>query len=314
MIEGVLFALGATFCFAFGNILEKRGVDNLSKFTARQPLVAILALAKSRWWLAGAALSAAGLLAQIVALAHLSISIVQSIGVAGIVLLVVISHLHLHETLDRVERAGLVVAVAGFAFVSLSLTRTADAPGVRVPDLGAIVTAVATIGVAGSVFLLRRLLPSEAGVTFGVGAGLFYGLAGIGAKGISAITAHRGIVRALEPLATSGFPYIFVGSWVIGLALFQMGIQRSRVAITGPLSTMVGSVFTVAVGTPLFGEHLPSSPLLLFFRVAGFASLAVGSAAVARGGPTVAIGDVVLGEAVVASFRPKDGQEVIAEQ
>jgi hypothetical protein len=47
---------------------------------------------------------------------------------------------------------------------------------------------------------------------------------------------------------------------------------------------MVGSVFIVAVGTPLFGERLPSDPALLVLRLAGFAGILLGSALIGWGG------------------------------
>src|SRR5258708_4680088 len=114
MVEGVLFALGATICFAIGNVLEKRGVDVLAGFSIRHPVAAASGLVTSRLWIAGALFSALGLLSQLVALAHLAISLVQSVGVAGIVLLLVLSHVHLGEALTRAERRGIVVAVVGF--------------------------------------------------------------------------------------------------------------------------------------------------------------------------------------------------------
>jgi hypothetical protein len=232
---------------------------------------------------AGAAISVFGLICQIAALSHLSISIVQSIGVFGIILLVLLSQLHLRESLATGELYGLAVAVAGFVLVALSLSSGADAPGRKTPELATLLCALVTFAVAGCLLLLKSSTTTGSGVSYGLGAGLFYGLSGIGAKGVSAIIASDGLVHGVGALFSTVFLYVFVAGWVLGLAIFQFGIQRSRVGIVGPLSTMVSGVFFVAAGTPIFGEHFPAAVGPLIARVSGFACLVVGSLIVARG-------------------------------
>src|ERR1700678_3491987 len=101
MLIGAAAALIATICFALGNALEKRGVDALATFDLRHPIGVLQGIVSSPWWMSGAAISALGLASQIGAYSKLSISIVQTIGVFGIVLLVGISRLTLGEHLAR---------------------------------------------------------------------------------------------------------------------------------------------------------------------------------------------------------------------
>ena len=129
MSIGVGLALFATVCFAIGNALEKRGVDRLPALSLVHLVEFATRLLTSPWWLAGAVVSVAGLFAQIEAFTRISLSLAQSIGVAGIVLLVVISRLHFREAFHRRELGGIALSVASLVLVSLSLTRVADAAG-----------------------------------------------------------------------------------------------------------------------------------------------------------------------------------------
>lgn len=284
MLAGVALALAATVCFAAGNALEKRGVDRLPAFSIRHLGRAIAGLVSSPWWMAGAAVSVVGLLAQILAFAHLAISVVQSVGVAGVVLLVVVSRLGLGEHLHRRELVGLAVAVLSVVLVSLSLTRAADASGSRGATGPILVTAASTLVLALAVLLAPTPRRDDRGFVFGSAAGLLYGLSGIGAKGISTLVERHGVLGMLRGALATPFPYVFAGGWVLGLAVFQAGIQRGRVGVVGPLSSMVGSVFVVAVGTPVFGEHLPDRSYTLVLRLAGYAGIVAGSGIVAWGG------------------------------
>jgi drug/metabolite transporter (DMT)-like permease len=310
MLFGVVFALAATVCFAVGNLLEKRAVRTLDRFSVGRLPMAIRSLATSPSWIAGALVSVAGLGCQMLALSRLSISVVQSVGVIGIVLLVLLSHVHLQEALDARERVGLGVAVAGFVFVAFSLTHSSDSPGTSTPELATVICAIATFAVVAVAFSFKGFFGSSHGVAYGVGAGLFYGLSGLGAKGISAIVTGRGLEHGFRMLLSTAFPYVFVLGWVFGLAVFQFGIQRSRVAIVGPLSTMVGSVFVVAAGTPIFGERLPSEPGLFILRLTGFALLVTGGLLAMRGSespiPRAAMGEAVSMEALTGRVESKD--------
>jgi multidrug transporter EmrE-like cation transporter len=281
---GIALALVATLCFAAGNALEKRGVDRLPPFSARNLRRAVGGLASSGWWLAGAAISVLGLLAQILAYSHVAISIVQSVGVAGIVLLVAISRASFGEHLRRRELTGLATAVVSLVLVSLSLTRSADAAGIHGAPGAILISTVCTILFVSLALASRALRGDVSGFVHGCAAGLLYGLSGLGAKGLSTLIARDGWRGTFEHMFTMPFPYVFLGCWTLGLVVFQLGIQRCRVGVVGPLSSMVGSVFMVAVGTPVFGERLPSDPALLVLRLAGFAGILLGSALVGWGG------------------------------
>lgn len=287
MAVGVALALVAALGFALGSVLEKRGVDHVPPFSLRELVPVALSLLSSGWWLAGAIISVAAVVPFILAYSYISISIVQSVGVAGVVLLIVISRAGFGEHLQWSELSGLGLAVVSVILVSLSLTRSADASGGHYATRAVIVAMILTIVVITGVIVGRNLWRLDDSFMYGSVSGLLYGLAGLGEKGLSVLIARRGWLGMMDHMFATPFPYVLISSWLLGLVVFQLGIQRCRVGVVAPLSAMVASVYLVAVGTPVFGEQLPREIAELVFRLVGFAGIVIGSAIVGWGGTRI---------------------------
>jgi multidrug transporter EmrE-like cation transporter len=117
----------------------------------------------------------------------------------------------------------------------------------------------------------RRPAP---GLLYGGASGLLYGAAGLQTKGVSgflAQDAHHFVGRTLG----SPYPYLYLTLSGAGLLLFQTALQRGRASIVVPVSSVVGSVYTVLAGTAVFGEPLPQDPVRLVLRSAGFGAAIV---------------------------------------
>ncbi len=115
------------------------------------------------------------------------------------------------------------------------------------------------------------------GVSYGLAAGLLYGVATLAIKALSGTIFHRsGPVSGLV-LAVLGspYPYLTVACSAVALLIFQTGLQRCRVSIVGPVSNITGSVFFLVAGTWLFGERLPSDPVDLVLRLGGIVTAGV---------------------------------------
>ncbi len=280
MAVGIGLAVLASLCFAAGSLVEKRAVDKMAPFTLGNIRAAIGALSLSKWWLIGAAISLIGLPIQIVAYSRTAISIVQSIGVAGLVVLVAASGFVLRERFGRRELIGLAFAVCSLVLVCLSLTKQSDVAGIHGSVRTTLVTSGVTLLAVAVVVATRVLQKDHSGFVYGCVAGLLYGVSGLGAKGLSTLIAQYGVLGSLLHSLRSPFLYLFLGSWALGLAVFQAGIQRCRVGVVGSLAGVVASAFVVATGMVAFGEHLPSDPALRVLRVVGFAGILLGSALV----------------------------------
>ena len=166
-------ALVASLCFASGNLIEKWAVDRMPPFSLGGMGQAVRALLRSRWWLVGAAVSVIGLPIQMIAYSRLAISIVQSISVAGIVVLVGVASLLYGERFGRRELTGLALAVGSLVLVSLSLTNGADSSGRHDSGGAVLVSTVCALVVVGAA-LLTPARKDRSGFVFGVLAGLLY--------------------------------------------------------------------------------------------------------------------------------------------
>src|SRR5581483_4211899 len=298
MAVGIGMALVASLCFASGNLIEKWAVDRMPPFSLGGMQHAVQAMIRSPWWLLGALISVIGLPIQMVAYSRLAISVVQSISVAGVVLLIGAASIVFGERLGRREVAGLTVAITALVLVSLSLTSGGNASGRQDSGAAVVFRAVGTIVVV-VVALLSPTRKDSTGFVFGTLAGLLYGLSGLGAKGLSNLISQYGWFGSISHAFESPYLYLFLVSWAVGLGIFQAGIQRSRVGVVGSLSTIVASAFVVGIGMVVFEEHLPSNVALRVLRIVGFAGILIGSGLVGWGGteaitttPVVAAVDV----------------------
>lgn len=289
MLAGVAFSALTAVSMSAGNLLEKHAVDHMAELSVRRAGRMALSFVTSRVWMAGFVISLAGLGFQVIAFALAPLAVVQSIYGAGLVLLVVVARLALREPLGWREGAGLCVIVAAVVLVGLSLGTAAK---VGLDGSAAKVLVVAAASAAAAVGLLaasRSARSVDPGIALGVASGLFYGVAALGTKGASTIVARDGVLASVPHLLVSPYPYLFVAASVVGLVTFQTGLQRSRVGLVAPLSSVVSSTFVVAAGMALFAEPLPGDPASTAARLAGFAGVLVGTVLLAL--PGAAPGD-----------------------
>ena len=277
MIYGVIFSFLASVFFDLNNLLEKRAVDRMAEISVRRVAHMVRLLLTDTLWMSGffAGIVAVGLMLLAYSLAP--IAVVQAIYGAGLVLLVVASRLYLHETMGRREWIGVALIIVALVLVSLSL-------GTANPRVGGgswfsvLMTSLATMLVSVLAFVALRRSSADLSVPFGVTSGLFYGVAALQVKGASVLFAHKGLVGSVLPLLTSAYPYLFLAASVLGVLVFQTGLQRCRVSVVGPITNIVGSIYVVAVGMVVFDEPFPSDATLTTLRVIGFALVLIGGA------------------------------------
>lgn len=221
---------------------------------------------------------------QVMAFALAPIAIVQSIFNAGIVLLIVFSRLRLGERLHRTEWIGLGIVVVSLVLMSSSLRGSDNAVGLGGSGLRVLAAVVPTLVAVALVVQLNRRRPGGSGFLFGLAAGLLYGAAALGTKGASTLVVRHGLLAGVPEVMTSVYPYVFVVFSVLGMLVYQTGLQRFRIAVVGSMSDVVCSTYLVAVGALVFDESLPKDPAILTLRVAGFVGVLAGSVLVAMGG------------------------------
>jgi drug/metabolite transporter (DMT)-like permease len=279
---GIPLALLATTAYNVGLILEKRALGQMPPLDMRRVPHVVVSLLTSRAWLGGFALMLTGLACQTVVLTFEPVSIVQPLLASGVVLVLVLSRLVLHERLGGGEAWGAGAIALSVVLLALSAAGTrAEAGHYASPEWMAAVmvpSVVAGILVAGSSLRVRtrRHAAPVTGVCFGIGTGLLYGVASLAIKALSGIlTGHHTALGIVAGVASSPYFYVLGACLAVAMLLFQAALQACRASIVVPVSAVTSSVYFVIAGTWLFHEHLPASPGKLVLRLAGIALAAV---------------------------------------
>ncbi|MGA8296538.1 MAG: DMT family transporter [Acidimicrobiales bacterium] len=275
MITGISLALGSGLLFASGNLAQKRGVDALRRFTFQRPISTLASLLRSRIWLLGAVLSVAGAGTQLAAYRFASIAVVQSISGFGIIILLVVPRSLFGERPTRHEFSGAILALIAFGLVVASVAGNGQVSGTHFVSARTEYAMIAMTVFAASALSLGLQKRHAGGALYGLSSGTLYGAMGIGLKGASNAFASSDVRSAAVHLLTGPIPYSVLVAWIFALLVFQIGIQRSRLSVVAPLSSVVTMVSVITVGTPLFGERWPSSTLYFSLRVVGVVTILI---------------------------------------
>jgi drug/metabolite transporter (DMT)-like permease len=286
---GIALALLAATSYNVGLIQEKRALTRMPALDLRLRRVprVIASLLADPAWLAGFALMLLGLACQIVVLTFEPVSVVQPVLASGVALVLVLSRVVLRERLGAVEFRCVAAMAVSVVLLAASEGRAGGGAGHHASPgwMAAVAVPSVVIGLLVGASPLRRRAPGyrgpAAGVCFGVGTGLLYGVAALAIKGLSGILVgpHRALHIAAAILS-SPYLYVLAGCSAAAMLLYQVALQSCRASIVVPVSNVTGSVYFMIAGTWLFHEHLPTSPAKLGLRlaaivVAGFVLVAL---------------------------------------
>jgi hypothetical protein len=257
VIIGVIVSLVASACFSVSNLMEKSAVGRMPEISARRIGHLVRQVSSSNRWVAGFALGVAGVVLTVLAYTQAPIVVVQTIIGAGLALLVFGSRLYLQEPLGAREYVGLAFIIIAVVLVALTLS-AATLPRASGGLLEAVAVSAGSVVAALIVFrLLRHGRSGDVSVRFGVTSGVFYGVAALQAKGAATLLQSHGLLAGVPRVFESPYPYLFVVTSVLGLLIFQSGLQRSRISVVGPISSVVASIYVVVVGTFVFHASSP---------------------------------------------------------
>jgi uncharacterized membrane protein len=272
LFYGIVLGLVATVLYNAGFVLEKRALRDLPPLSLRRVGRLVRLLATSRAWLTGFLVMGMGMACQVVVMSLVPLSVAQPIQLGGLALLVVFSAVFLGERTTQREWAGLGVLGVSLLLVCLSMEPTRLGLHAGTGVMLSVIGGTVFLGLAAFVTAMRsgaRAGRPAPGLLYGAASGLLYGAAGLQTKGVSGFLAedpHHFVGRTLS----SPYPYLYLALSGAGLLLFQTALQRGRASIVVPVSSVVGSVYTVLAGTAVFGEPLPEDPVRLVLRSAGF--------------------------------------------
>jgi drug/metabolite transporter (DMT)-like permease len=304
---GIGLAVVSAMCYSCGLVVEKVALTRLPAVHARRAVAMVRTLVTSPLWLTGFVLLLVGLGLQVLALSVAPINLVQPIFASGIVLLVVLSHIVLDDHLGTAEWIGISIVLVALVCLGLSVHGSVDRAGESASFAAIVLAVVPTAVIALACFAVAdrgertRRSTSWRAPMYGLAAGLLYGVAGIGIKGLSTVVQQHGLVAAVPRAIASGYLYLLVLGAGTGLVLFQTGLQRSPAPVIVPVNNVVSSAYLIALGTILYGEHLPTATGPLALRLIGFTGVVVGLAA-------LALGEDVELAAAAAEGKPVDGR------
>lgn len=272
---GIALALLAATAYNVGLIQEKRALGRMPTLDLRRVPRVVASLLADPAWLAGFALMLVGLACQIVVLTFEPVSVVQPVLASGVALVLVLSRLVLRERLGAVEYWCVGAMAVSVILLAASAGGAGGGAGHHASPawMAAVMIPSVVIGLLVAASPLRGRSRSHrapaAGVCFGIGTGLLYGVAALAIKGLSGIlVGHHGAVRILAGIVSSPYLYVLAGCSAVAMLLFQVALQSCRASIVVPVSNVAGSVYFVIAGTWLFHEHLPTSPAKLGLRLA----------------------------------------------
>jgi drug/metabolite transporter (DMT)-like permease/uncharacterized protein YbaR (Trm112 family) len=303
---GIAIALVATTIYNVGFVLEKRALTYLPAIDAHRIWSLLRTLFTAPGWLAGFAFILVGMVLQLVVLSLEPLTVAQPLQASGVVVTILLSRLVLRERLGRIELVCIAVLVGSVILLSLS-SGSGSTAGTHADALSVTLAALPGFALAAGIYwsaqragrARHRQQRPASGISYGLCAGLMYGVAGLALKALSAslFSGHRAH-SLLVAAALSPYLYVALGCMAAGLCLFQTALQRSPASIVVPLGAIISTGYLIVIGSWLFHERLPSSPVLLALRLIG------GIAAV-----LVPIVLAVTAERAASRRRPAPGSE-----
>jgi uncharacterized membrane protein len=284
---GAVLAAVSSLLYNAGFLVEKRALDRLPPVQAHRLGHLVRSLLSSRVWIVGFVVVVAGLLLQVLALSLAPLSVVQPVLVAGIIVLVVCSHVALGERLGRAERIAVGLVILGLGAVVVSLMRGGNGTGHAASQPVLLLVAVPVALVAAAVGVVtgrsqppgarrrrwRRVVGPQVA---GVAAGLLYGVAALGLKSMSFNVRGHGLEYSIPHMLPTVGPWMLGIATLAGLVVFQAALQRHQASLVVPLSNVTSSAFAVIAGAAIFHETLPSGTWPGVVRYVGFGLLLMG--------------------------------------
>jgi hypothetical protein len=241
LAAGLVLALLAAGALNIGFFVQHGATNTMTMLSIRHPAHSARLLITDRQWMIGYATGWFGWGLYIAALALAPLSLVQAVSAGGVGVLAVLVH-RLGTPLERRERLGAAVAVAGLALLGVSLTVHV---AVARPAHSSILLIVILAGSATAGLLAAAAAKGvRPAASLGTAAGLLFGVGDLATKG--AVSGNGVLFVPLLAICTA-----------LGFVSLQMAFQRGRVLETAGLSTLVNNMIPIFGGLAVFHESLP---------------------------------------------------------
>ncbi|MEV2275236.1 DMT family transporter [Nocardiopsis sp. NPDC049922] len=274
MVWSVLIAVAGAFTLALGSALQERdAVRAPGEKVARAGF--LLHLLRQPRWLVGSGAAILGASLHLVALSGAPLTIIQPIGVTGLLFAIVLSALFNHQRVSAWQVTAGVAVMVGLVGLLWLFPHGTETPVMRVGT--ALALAGATLGLGLAVYLTAHWTPSGA-------RALLLALAGGAAMGTTS-----GLARVIAANTVDDWTNLFgwltplaVLTAVFGALLMQNAYRTGHFAAAYATLLITDPVVGVGIGAFLLGEGVPETTAAQA-AAAAFAALAIaGTIALAR--------------------------------
>ncbi|ADD41859.1 DMT family transporter [Stackebrandtia nassauensis] len=252
MIWQVAVAVAGAWCIAIGAAAQERPATTAPGGEVARA-ASLLRLLRDPRWLAGGALTIVGVAAHLVALSAAPVTLVQPLGVSGLLVAVWLAARWRGRYLSGVELLGIVAVTLGLAGLVGTLPHGATTP-THLP--AAFLAGLACFAVAAAIVIPRlaaRLSPRTRALLLAATAGACFGFG-------------SALARVVAATVSADVSVLWGPTTLIALALFALGgLQLQNAYRTGHFGLAYATLLiadpliAAAIGLAVLGESLPTT-------------------------------------------------------
>jgi hypothetical protein len=258
---GLLLALLTAFGSVAGFLYKFRGARDVPAVELRRPIHSSIVLFRSPLYALGIGIALASWGLHVGALALAPISLVQSVIAGGLVLLTVVADRMFGIEVTRREWIGVALTAAGLAFLAATLNGVGRSAHSHYKP-GTLAIYIAVVGGVGLALAVR----SKRANVLAVSAGLLWAASDTSIKALSSHLGTLGIGVLIHPLA-----FVILIASLVGLLISARSLQLGDAVPVIALTSAAANLTTIAAGSIVFDERLPSGELGLIARLLAFA-------------------------------------------
>lgn len=280
LVLAIFFGLLAFAIFNIGLVLEKKGADNLPPIENTGAIQNLKNFLGNKEWLVGFILTNVQWIFYLLALSMAPLSLIAPMLGFGIVILTIFSHFYLHERIKRIELLSITIIIVGIIFVGVTalpeVSRTIEEMFVLFGNPVAIsyLISISIIAIIPCVLSISKEYKITPAIIFGFAAGVGQGIGATFSKGVSA--GVENIIAAAE----NGLWWTMLALMLLGngvsLVILQIGFQKGKAVIVGPLFNVLGMVLPVVSGVIIFHEWSAQNSFNIILQIIGLMIITAG--------------------------------------
>lgn len=282
VIEAVLAALAGAFCYAVAAALQHHEAARATTRGVANPAL-LWQLAHRPLWLGGIAATGLGAGLHLLALAHGPLTLVQPLGVTGLLFAVPLAAALRHHRIQRRELTAALIVLAGLGALLGALPAGTGSHLVGPEPVAALLVAAAGL-TAVAAAAAQAVTGHARSLMLAAGAGTAFGTTSALAR---VLMQMDGQVDATAPMALAGAGIALLAP--LGFLLTQSAYRTGGLAAALATVTVVDPLAAAAGGVLLLHEPLPAAPGQVLALALGAGLVTAGITVLARS-PVHALG------------------------